>query len=59
MNKSLITLNNLPAKKRLELIIEDDDPGALVAAMHAQDILLTIREVGAEDALGLFRVIIC
>lgn len=59
MNKSLLVqkINNLPAKKRLEAILEDDDPGALVAAMHAQDILLTLREVGAEDALGLLELL--
>src|SRR5438552_1542169 len=59
MNKSLLVqkINNLPAKKRLEAILEDDDPGALVAAMHAQDILLTLREVGGEDALGLLELL--
>lgn len=59
MNKSLTIqkINNLPAKKRLEAILEQDDPGALVAAMHAQDILLTLREVGAEDALGLLELL--
>ena len=59
MNKSLLIqkINNLPAKKRLEAILEDDDPSALLAAMPAQNILLTIREVGAEDALGLLELL--
>jgi len=64
MNKSLSTHNNhvqkilrLPAKARLAAILEDEDPGALVASIHAQDILLTVREVGAESALELIELL--
>lgn len=57
IKNSLQKLLALPAKKQLEAIVDSADPGSLVRAMHAQDILLVIREVGAEDALELFELL--
>jgi hypothetical protein len=57
MNNYLEDLINLPAKKRLDALFVHENPSSLVGMMHAHDILLTIREVGAQDALELLELL--
>jgi hypothetical protein len=42
--------------RRLDLILEAPDPGALVRALPADEIYFTIREVGLADAAELVRL---
>ncbi len=46
----------LPAKERMEAIIARPDAEAVVAAMPEQDFYLTVKEMGAEDALPLLAL---
>lgn len=46
----------LPAKQRMEAIIARQDAAAVVAAMSEQDFYLTLKEIGAEDALPLLAL---
>lgn len=46
----------LPAKERMETIISRSDAEAVAAAMSEQDFYLTVKEIGAEDALPLLAV---
>ncbi len=46
----------LPAKQRMEAIIARPDAEAVVAAMPEQDFYLTVKEIGAEDALPLLAL---
>jgi hypothetical protein len=48
-----IRLMALPAKKRLEAILEHPDSAALVAALPQQDFTFTVMELGPDDALPL------
>jgi hypothetical protein len=43
-------------KRRLELILEEADPGALVRALPADELYLTIREIGLGDAAELVQL---
>ncbi|MEJ5364953.1 MAG: DUF6178 family protein [Desulfosoma sp.] len=49
-------LMTLPAKQRMEAIIARPDAAAVVAAMPEQDFYLTVKEIGAEDALPLLAL---
>lgn len=49
-------LHNLPAKKRLDFIINHEAPRKVVRAMKTPDLLLIIREVGAESSLELVEM---
>ena len=46
----------LPAKKRLELIVERPDAEAAVAALDANDFFHTVQEIGADDSLPLLAL---
>jgi len=43
-------------KRRLDLVLDQPDPGALVRALPADDLYLTIREVGLADAVELVQL---
>jgi len=43
-------------KRRLDLIFDAPDPGALVRALPADDLYFTIREVGLADAVELVQL---
>jgi hypothetical protein len=49
-------LRELPAKKRLERIIERRDAMRVVRALPVQDLYATLREVGIEDALEVLEL---
>lgn len=57
INNSLNKLILLPAKRRLDFIINHPSPLKLVRELPAIEHLLTIREVGAEDALELVELL--
>ena len=46
----------LPAKQRLEAILEHPDSARVVAALPEQDFTLTVMELGPDDALPLLAV---
>lgn len=43
----------LPAKKRLEVILQRDDAEQVVASLAEQDFYFSVKEIGPEDALAL------
>jgi hypothetical protein len=43
-------------KRRLDLILDAPDPGALVRALPADELYFTIREIGLADAAELVRL---
>ena len=43
-------------KQRLDLILDERNPGALVRALPADDLYLTIREIGLGDAVELVQL---
>jgi hypothetical protein len=43
-------------KRRLDLILDERDPGAVVRALPADDLYFTIREVGLGDATELVQL---
>jgi hypothetical protein len=49
-------LRALPAKKRLDRIIERKDAMKVVRSLPVQDLFATIREVGVEDALEVLEL---
>src|SRR5688572_23519251 len=49
-------LRTLPAKKRLDRIIERKDAMQIVRKMPVQDLYSTIREVGVDDSLELLEL---
>jgi hypothetical protein len=49
-------LMRLPAKKRLELILERPDSAAIVAALDANDFFYSVQEIGPDDALPLLAL---
>jgi hypothetical protein len=55
-NNSLDSFNLLPAKKRLDFIINHETPLKFVRELPTQDLLLVIREVGAESSLELVEM---
>lgn len=57
LTKTIATLRNLPGKKRLDAIIDHPRPMELIRALESHDILLTLREVGAEDSLELIELL--
>ncbi|HXW60520.1 MAG TPA: DUF6178 family protein, partial [Myxococcota bacterium] len=57
INNALETVRKLPAKKRLDAILEYPDQAELVKALTPQDLLLTIEEVGGEHALELIELL--
>jgi hypothetical protein len=57
ISKTLDQILALPAKKRLDAIIDHARPIELVRALSAHDILLTLRDIGAEDALELVELL--
>lgn len=52
----LATLAGSHGSRRLELILDAPEPKALVRALPAQDLFLTICELGLEDAEDLVRL---
>jgi len=46
-------LMRLPAKKRLEMILQREDAEQVVAALAEQDFYFSVKEIGPEDALAL------
>jgi hypothetical protein len=49
-------LMRLPAKKRLELILDRPDSEAVVAAMDVNDFFFTVQEIGGDDSLPLLAM---
>ncbi len=49
-------LMHLPAKRRLEVIVERSDAEAVVAAMDAADFFFTLQEIGPDDSLPLLTL---
>ncbi len=49
-------LMSLPAKKRLELIVERPDAQSVVAALDVNDFFHTVMEIGADDSLPLLAL---
>jgi len=49
-------LMRLPAKKRLELILDRPDAEAVVAAMNPNDFFYSVQELGPDDALPLLAI---
>jgi tetratricopeptide (TPR) repeat protein len=49
-------LMRLPAKKRMEAILERTDAEAVVGAMAEQDFYFTVKEVSPDDALPLLAL---
>ena len=49
-------LRALPAKKRVDRILERKDALKVVRALPVQDIYATVREIGAEDSLELLEL---
>jgi hypothetical protein len=43
-------------RKRLEVILDARDPGALVRALPADEVYLTVREIGLGDAAALVQL---
>lgn len=56
VNNSLKSPQQLPIKKRLDLIINHPTPLKLVREMPTPDLLLMIRELGAESSLELVEM---
>lgn len=56
-NISLPALSSLPPKKRLDFIINHPTPLKLVRTIPTPDLLMTIREVGAESSLELVEML--
>ncbi len=50
-------LRLLPAKKRLDAILERPDVMRVVRSLPVQDVLLTVREVGPSDSLELIELL--
>ena len=46
----------LPAKRRLELIVERPDAQSVVAALDANDFFYTVQEIGADDSLPILAL---
>ena len=46
----------LPAKRRLEQIVERPDAQSVVAALDANDFFYTVQEIGADDSLPLLAL---
>ncbi|MCE5334560.1 MAG: DUF6178 family protein [Desulfobacteraceae bacterium] len=46
-------LMRLPAKRRMDLILERTDSESVVAAMDANDLFFTLQEIGPDDALPI------
>ncbi len=49
-------LMNLPAKRRLEVILDRPDAEAVATAMDATDFFFTMQEIGPDDALPLLAL---
>lgn len=49
-------LSRARGKRRLDLILDQPDPGAVVRALPADDLYLAIREVGLSDAVELVQL---
>lgn len=44
---------NMPARQRLDALLEHEDAEALVARLSVHDFYFTVKEIGAEDAMPL------
>lgn len=49
-------LMKVPAKKRLELILQRSDAASVVAAMEVRDYYFSVMEIGPDDALPLLAM---
>ncbi len=49
-------LAHVTGKRRLDLILDARDPGALVRALPADELYFTIREIGLGDAVDLVQL---
>ncbi|HXW53478.1 MAG TPA: DUF6178 family protein [Myxococcota bacterium] len=57
IENQLSNIHQLPAKKRLDLIINHPSPIKLLRSMPTADLLLTLRELGAESSLELVEML--
>lgn len=46
----------VPARKRLELILQRSDAASVVAAMEVRDFYFSVQEIGPDDALALLAM---
>lgn len=49
-------LMRLPAKKRMEMILDRSDSEAVVAALNPNDFFFTVQEIGPDDALPILAL---
>lgn len=56
LSRFTAALGRLRGKKRMEMILEQKDPAALVAEMPVQDLYFLIKEVGLADAGELIEL---
>lgn len=49
-------LARAPGRKKLDLIFDAPDPGALVRSLPAEDLYLAIQEIGTADSSGLVQL---
>jgi hypothetical protein len=54
--KALAGLAAARGRQRLDLILDQDDPGALVRALPADELYFTIRDIGLGDAVELVQL---
>jgi len=55
-NQLNLHLMRLPARKRLELILQREDAQSVVAALAEEDFYITVKEIGADDSLPLLSL---
>jgi len=53
LSSARAALSGARGKRRLQIILEARDPGALLRALPAEDLYFTIREIGIADAAPL------
>lgn len=51
--KLLSEIMNMPVRQRLNALLEREDAEALVARLSVHDFYVTVKEIGAEDAMPL------
>lgn len=49
-------LMQMPVKRRVEAILEQDEAEAVVAALAVQDFYFTVKEIGVEDSIPLLAL---
>lgn len=55
-NDTIAALRELPAKRRMDLIIADPEAKALARSLPEQELYWLIKEIGETDAMGLWEL---